>query len=408
MLVRIIGGDDKDRIVDSSKVAGFGKKTKVYDTHKHNKIKSDGEVGDKTSKDPYINDYDRKEFKYDIITPVLFFGSNVDNGFHVGGGVDIIKHGFRKMPYKYRQKIVGTVATSALKIELEGDFKKVIGPFDLRSYFMAKSPRYVTNYYGLGNETGNDQTSAAFHRIRLSQVEAVPLLSYGKNQMQHFSFGPLYQFTNAEAANNNFTTDSTAGFIPADFEPKHYAGLKVRYNASSLDHVSNPKRGFKLFGEASWNHNIGGNTDFLHLKSEFSIYLSLNLPFQVTVASRVGGATNIGNFEFYQANSIGGTEQFRGTNQNRYSGRTSFYQNNELRIKLFSINTYVVPFDVGVLGLFDQARVWTDGENSSVWHQSYGFGFWISPLDQIAIINTYTFNKEEKAFFTFLQFGFFF
>src|SRR5438045_372163 len=49
---------------------------------------------------------------------------------------------------------------------------------------------------------------------------------------------------------------------------------------------------------------------------------------------KAGAATNIRNdYEFYQANTLGGPTNLRGYPRTRFAGKTSFYQNTKLRLK---------------------------------------------------------------------------
>ncbi|QNP53694.1 hypothetical protein H9L05_09210 [Hymenobacter qilianensis] len=49
----------------------------------------------------------------------------------------------------------------------------------------------------------------------------------------------------------------------------------------------------------------GERLNFGRLASEFRFYLTPNFPFQLTWAGRIGGARNLGDYRFYQANTLG-------------------------------------------------------------------------------------------------------
>ena len=137
-----------------------------------------------------------------------------------------------------------------------------------------------------------------------------------------------------------------------------------------------------------------------NLESRFSIYIPIAN--RSVLAMRVGGATRVGDFAFYHANTLGGfnvrREQgnLRGHLRGRYAGRTSLYFNNDLRMKLFTFKTYLFPAHFGVLGFYDIGRVWVDDEKSSVWHHGYGGGIWIDPFAFTIFNLTYAVSKEEQ------------
>jgi len=91
---------------------------------------------------------------------------------------------------------------------------------------------------------------------------------------------------------------------------------------------------------------------------------------------RAGVSHNVGDFPFYQANTLGGASNLRGYRNTRFAGRTSFYTNLEARVQLFHFTSRLAFGDVGLLGFVDSGRVWTDDESSRTWHTGLGGGIW--------------------------------
>jgi hypothetical protein len=85
----------------------------------------------------------------------------------------------------------------------------------------------------------------------------------------------------------------------------------------------------------------------------------------------------------------------RGLRRDRYNGQTAFYQNIDLRFRLFSSSNKVLPFTVGLLGGFDHGRVWLLEEESNKWHTSLGGGLWFSPFD-IIVVNLGWFKGSDN------------
>jgi hypothetical protein len=155
ILVRVIGGDGKDFLDDSSHVGGITKRTLYYDLKNTYQITSSGEVGDRTSTDPAVNMYDRKAFKYDRLAPLVFGSFNPDDGIFLGGGFYYQKEGFRKNPFKSRHVVLMSIAprTNSYNFSYRGDFTDVIGKWGIEVNADVKAPNYVNNFFGLGNET---------------------------------------------------------------------------------------------------------------------------------------------------------------------------------------------------------------------------------------------------------------
>ncbi|MFI5219318.1 MAG: hypothetical protein ACHQNT_07490, partial [Bacteroidia bacterium] len=84
--------------------------------------------------------------------------------------------------------------------------------------------------------------------------------------------------------------------------------------------------------------------------------------------------------------------------RSRYAGRSSAYLNADVRIRLIPFRTYLFPAYLGLLGFYDQGRVWTDGETSDTWHSSYGWGVWMDPFAMAVVNFTYAISKEEKLY----------
>ncbi|MEM6806186.1 MAG: hypothetical protein AAF696_32610, partial [Bacteroidota bacterium] len=85
ILVRIIGGEDKDQVINTSLVSG-GKKTWVYDTKEGNDFQLGKDGRNLTSNDTIVNNFNRKERKFNVTAPLVSFGFNADDGVFIGGG----------------------------------------------------------------------------------------------------------------------------------------------------------------------------------------------------------------------------------------------------------------------------------------------------------------------------------
>jgi outer membrane protein assembly factor BamA len=135
------------------------------------------------------------------------------------------------------------------------------------------------------------------------------------------------------------------------------------------------------------------------------VFASFETKATVVYALRLGVAHNFGQYSFEQAQYLGGTENLRGYRKDRFAGRTSLYNNAEIRIKLANFNTYFFPGAFGIFLFNDVGRVWADNEKSSVWHVGNGGGIWLSPIRRFVVTAAFTRSKEEKAL-PLITFGF--
>lgn len=400
--VRVIGGPGADQITDHSQVAGWSKKTLVYDTQDSTQLQLGAESRNLTSDHPDVNTYDRKDFKYDYFGPVLSANYNVDDGIFLGGGIQIKKMGFRKDPYAANHILTGNVAfaTRAYNFNYEGNFIHMLGKLDLQLNLDIRAPNFVRNFFGLGNETKfkSSEHTIRYYRVRFEDLSANALLRYRVGS-QTLSFGPALQTVEVEETKGRFINNTLENSLdPATlFGRRQYGGLKVGYLLDNRDSKILPTRGvvLRLSGDVMTGLNSSSNR-YSQFTSDLSFYWSLRLPAIFTLATRFGGGVNFGDFEFFQANTLGGLSNLRGFRRTRFAGRSSFYNNTELRVKLFSLKTYLFPAYVGVLGFHDVGRVWLKAEESDVWHRGYGGGIWFAPFKQVVVSAIYGISKEEK------------
>ena len=138
------------------------------------------------------------------------------------------------------------------------------------------------------------------------------------------------------------------------FDSRHYVGLDATYDYSIVDNPLLPLRGFRFLFGAEHRLNVN-DTDFnfSRLHSDLAVYIPLNVQKSVLVATKLGAAFNFGDYEFFQANQLGGSSQVRGLNTGKFAGDGTFYHATDLRIALGRSKSVSFPFTFGVHGSFD-------------------------------------------------------
>jgi hemolysin activation/secretion protein len=140
---------------------------------------------------------------------------------------------------------------------------------------------------------------------------------------------------------------------------------------------------------------------------------ALSLDYKLVPNGRLVYATkwkahfNIGDgYEFYQAATIGASDGLRGYRFQRFTGKTAYYQQSDIRLSLNRVKTSILPLTMGIYGGFDYGRVWFPGESSNSWHTSYGGGFFLNGAD-IVSATLALFDSDDGLRFSFgLGFGF--
>lgn len=382
ILIRITGGSGIDHFVASDLNADARKNIKLYDTSEGNQWEEVTAL-DVTRSDRYtLNSYDYSGgYAYNTSEPLLFFGHNKDDGVFIGGGATLNLHGFHKDPYAASHTLRANVAarTGAFNIRYDGRFTELTGRWDGALEFHALTPNNIRNFLGLGNETKETIEDDDYYKARLWQYRLAPSLTRNLSTGVSLSIGPYFQVTNIREDAGRFISQPQAGISPNTFEDQWYTGFIGELSLQNVDNSIDPKQGFKFNSRGDFNLGIK-NTSADHgtIGSSLSLYFSPSLNPQLTIATRVGAEHNIGPFPFYKANTLGGVQNLRGLRSTRYNGRTNFYNNIEVRGKLFDFSGYLLGGEVGLLGFFDHGRVWTDNEKSDTWHVGYGGGAWIN------------------------------
>ncbi len=430
--IRIIGGKGNDTINDQSYVSGMGKQTILYDKKSNTSISQKGEIKDLTSdKNPLINDYNRKQFRYSMPTPILYPGYNPDDGIFIGAGVMFKRQGFRKDPFKSKHMIKADIApySKSYDFSYSGTFTEMIGKWDLVINANIFAPSYTDYFYGYGNETIFDkekfEIDSRYYSSRYVQYIFYPEFERkSENDLHHFLIGGGYQSINVKSDLNDLNQDQDRFIITyADSltydlldVQRHYVALYGSYTFDNTNSTYFPLEGIR------WQIYMIGLEDvddkeidvnFQRIRTDISYYYTFGRFLKTTLALRTGGTFTNDDFEFYHAAKSGGTNTFRGVRKFRLYGSHSFYQNSDLRIKLFNINNPLIPTSVGLVLFHDFGRVWveddpsTDTGKSNKMHRAWGGGIWLAPLNKISFGLDYSRSTlDEDALY--LRMGFFF
>lgn len=406
IIVRLIGGDGKDTIADNSIVLGPRRKTKVYDIKEQTGLKLSKESKDLTSYDVRVNDYDRTSFLYDAVFPRFLFEYNIDDGFLIGAGIGFKHYGFRKKPYSSFHKVSASTSlkTQSYYFRYDADMIRVLKKWDINS-ILTVSPYAATNFYGFGNESKKTPGKVEdFNLVRINEIKFFPAFKKSDAPNVIFKIGPEYQFFEVRKSDTSFIGTPLSGLVFNNFAAKHFLGPKFVLEYNNVNDNIFPTKGIRWNLEGSWTFSLDKTSNsFSNIKSELCFFIPVKISLPATLCFRSGGASNFDSFEFFQSNMLGGysyplqqgEENVRGYRRNRFAGRSTLFQNAELRTRLFN---FVKLGQLGVLGYGDIGRVWMDGEISNIWHSGYGGGIWVAPLNKLVLTFTYSVSEEDQLF----------
>jgi hypothetical protein len=167
-----------------------------------------------------------------------------------------------------------------------------------------------------------------------------------------------------------------------------------------------PTRGIDL---NIYGRSLVGLNSFSKPVSQAGAGLTLYTDFiskkHIVIATSFGASHISGNYELEQAQYLGFKQNLRGFRIGRFAGRSRVYNNSEIRFIKSDVNFGLFRGSFGLLVFNDVGRVWADKEQSTQWHDGYGWGIWVAPLNRLVIIASLMYSKEEKNL-ALINFGF--
>lgn len=415
--VRIVGGEGKDEFIDSSKVNGYflyvtpfrdaEEKTYFYDSGN----KSVFIIGPTTFVDTDEfpepkDDTERYEPKHRqtghdwLPLPVLSFNS--DYGFVIGGGLKLVKYGFRLSPYEYDQTLLISYATKVdmFTFDYDGNFYEPVknGKINLK---VLQTGFFATSYFGFGNEVEFSPTLEKndYYNVRQNLFTIYPTLHYNFSKINTGRVGISFNYTNTRMNNDTLlTTFKYGNYGLGELNP---LGLHAGFQLDGRDNLNLPSSGYyaDLYGSI-FPEIFNVDETFYRAGIDARSYLPIPVLSKSSLALRVGGEKVWGKYPFFAAAFVGGEENLRGYNRWRFSGDASVFGQAEARIWLTETKI-IIKGQLGFNVFGEVGRVFATGDNSDKWHPSYGVGLWISYLNSQFLFNTNIAFSPERTTFAF-------
>ncbi|MGB3545376.1 MAG: hypothetical protein WBA17_00265 [Saprospiraceae bacterium] len=415
--VRIIGGPDDDTTIRGS----GGGRAVLIDGKNGYEIEGKGAaLRVRPSRSSFLNQYSHVEYQEDYTTPFPTIGFNQDDGLFFGLGAVVRRYGWKPDPYKTQHSFKGLYSLNeSFQLDYLGEFNRVFG-FHRDFLFTVnyRSPKYVVNYFGMGNETvdineteeGEDIDDILdFNRSLQQRLFIRPHFRWrGTNNRLAVTVGPTFQLYQVDSTVGRFITTEDANLPARIFDEQLFAGAEAAVTLNTLAFPTIPTNGLSLDASVGYFANVTDEfkditeadeevRDFIHLTAQLRYYFTFANR-NISIATRIGAEHLEGDFEFYQAAQLSGRRNFRNIRSERFLGNTAFWHNTDLRLRGFGFGRGEVPTAGGILLGFDYGRVWLDGEDSDTWHTAYGGGLWLAPFNAAIISATYFTGADGQRF----------
>ncbi len=398
--VRIVGGLGKDTYSITS-----GKRTVIYD-HKSKGLTLEGPGSARVVRtdDYQVNTY-RPLLLSGPATQILpAVGFNPDDGMRIGIGYTHVRNGFRRNPFSARHTFnaVYYFATSGFDFRYGGEFANLFGNWNFGLDARLTSPNYSQNFFGFGNQSENpeDELGMDYNRVRMRILRLEPSLVWRGPLGGNLRVGLHYERIGVDETSDRFVNT----FYQANGEESNtsFAGIGARYSFENFDNPAFPTLGMSSSLEAGFTQQLSETEQrYGYVIPSLSLDHRLVPSGRLVLATRWKAHFNIGNgYEFYQAAQMGAADGPRSYRNQRFSGKTAYYQLTDLRLQFREMRTGIVPVSLGLFGGFDYGRVWNPGSPSERWHTSYGGGIFLNGIN-VLNANFALFDGEDGLRFSF-------
>ncbi|MDO9595535.1 MAG: metallophosphoesterase [Lutibacter sp.] len=394
--IRLIGGHGEDNYTTNQ-----GNKIKIYDFKTdHDIVKYDGEKPSLKMSNQYeLNTFNTKKAPLSTLSTLPNIGYNPDDGIKLGVKSTLTKYHFVQKPFSVRHSLGANYYFAKQGFELMYDVVVPLDIYNANLEFNARitSPNFAVNYFGYGNETKNydQELGMNYNRVRMHIYEFTPSIFWQGKNGSLFKIMPSFESIEVEESEGRFINEPAA--VNQDvFNHQRFVGIQTAYTFKNYDSDVNPTNGMRFSLSLGWKSNINeADNNFFYGESSINFIQKLNTSGTLIFATLLKGKIISNNrFEFFQGAVLGGDYDLRGFRSERFLGRSSFFNSNDLRWQLGTLNRGLVPMKYGILGGFDYGRVWLDSEKSNEWHPSAGGGLWISTLDIVTARLT-SFNSPD-------------
>jgi len=409
ILVRVIGGNGENVVIDSSSTRDRGSLTRSYDFGRVNDVRypTDSFKSHKVfNRRPLLPAYGRllpAQPDYGkSMRPTFGIKTGRDLGFVPQVGLVRTVYGFRTIPYRSRVALqVGySTGVNGFGIALDTDHRFEESALHVVTE-SSMSELEVGWYYGFGNDALD--RGDPLHDVSQTQWTFHPALAYALGPASDVSLGPIVRYTQ---------TDSIAGRQLSEEQPYGFlrfgqAGLKLSFNYDSrLATATAGEVG--IAGRSPWQSAIITEVSasaypavwdaayaYTRVGAVAIAHVALPILTRPMLALRGGAEKLWGDFPYFDAAFLGGSHSLRTAPRQRFTGDAALHGSAELRLPLASF-PFILPMNIGALGFVEAGRVFVDGHSPSGWHTGVAAGLWMGVLSPGTNITVMASNRPER------------
>ncbi|RMH18349.1 MAG: hypothetical protein D6701_06450 [Gemmatimonadetes bacterium] len=377
--IRVIGGHGRDELVDGS----LHGRVRFYDSGRHTRsVLGPGSTLDRRRFEEWVgSDLDRYPPRDwgSWTRPFPWLFTTADVGVFTGLEVAHTRYGFRAFPYRTDLRLRAGWASEAgaAKVAFEGAFRRENSDVSVRVQGHASGIE-ILKYFGQGNATTRTGPED-FFKVDFDDLAAELDVVFEPRSGLELHAGPAVRYSSTEVEPGRFIA-SIADTLYGAGAFGSIAGV-VGFEYSGGDRSGVPWRGWRVSAETRAHPGVwSADRGFVTLDWEGRVYAGRTDSVHVspTLALRLGGRSTWGTIPFQELASIGGRENLRGWDTNRFTGRHAVWAGAEVRWPLGGFS-FMLPSDFGFFASADVGRVVVDGASPGGWHLGTGGGVWIAP-----------------------------
>jgi hypothetical protein len=259
----------------------------------------------------------------------------------------------------------------------------------------------VVQFHGFGNDIPDLRTR--FFHVKQTQWSFRPALGFALNNVESdLSIGPVVRYTTTDSLANRFISQAR----PYGFPHFGEAGLQLKMHLATriIPDTLKPRAIFD-FSADGYPGMWGAKTAYESLAGTATAFLTIPVPKRPVLVLHGGGKKLYGNFPYFDAAFLGGSNSLRSEDRQRFAGDASAFGSAELRVPVAQF-PLVLPLDVGLLGFVDAGRVYVNGESPGGWHKAKGAGFWVGLINPRNNLNVLFTDNRDRRVLTSLGFAF--
>ncbi|HEV8445359.1 MAG TPA: hypothetical protein VGQ44_01005 [Gemmatimonadaceae bacterium] len=384
ILVRVIGGNGDNVLIDSSTVGG-----RTHPTHFY-------EAGP-TSGVTYGPDTDFvrtpwEEQRGKVSRAVPNYGSGILP--HVGlndprtlGWTPLL--GFKRYTYGFLDRpyssMLGVDAEYAMqfkgaRLTVLGDKRFESSPLHVGVLGRVSDLQYV-NFFGFGNSTVVDTLHHpdSFFEVHQRQWTMSPVVGYSIGQWTDLTLGPGFTHATTDSASSPFLGVTRPYGFGNFNEGTLQLTARYNYNPPRIDSITPSNHIVAVASGGVYPKMMDVTSTFGKATLALAGDLQLPIPTSPTLTFRSGGTKVWGDFPFFEAATIGGDHTTQFIDAQRFAGDASLYATSQLLVPLTQFRV-IIPVRGGVVGVAEAGRVYVNGSSPGGWHSTAGGGIWIGRL----------------------------